>query len=124
MANTGAQTSAMQGLHVGLSLQINPVALSATAAVVAHDSLIWSNSATGASAPATTPPAPTWMRPAPLDAALVDQFFAAADKADQPLSLGGHSSRMHEVAATGALDVFQGEGQGSDGPVMSMSTPT
>jgi probable HAF family extracellular repeat protein len=109
MTNTGAQTSAMQDLHVGLSPRINPALLSATPAVVAHDGLIQMNSSTGPGAPATMPAAPNWMRPPTLDAALVDQVFAAADQRDQPLSLGGHSSRMHEVAATGDQDVLAGD---------------
>jgi hypothetical protein len=42
----------------------------------------------------------------PLDAAAVDQLFAAAIVANQPLSLSGHGARAHKVAANGALDVL------------------
>jgi hypothetical protein len=44
--------------------------------------------------------------PAPLDAAAVDQLFAAAVAAGQPLSFGGHIARARKVAANGALDVL------------------
>jgi hypothetical protein len=36
----------------------------------------------------------------------VDQYFAAAGKADQPLSSAGHGSRAHEQAAFANLGVL------------------
>jgi hypothetical protein len=52
----------------------------------------------------TTAGAPTTATLAPLDAAAVDQLFAAAVAAGQPLWLTGHSARAHKVAAKGARD--------------------
>jgi hypothetical protein len=44
--------------------------------------------------------------PVSRDAAAVDPFFAAAGKADQTLSLAGHSARAHQAAENGDLDVL------------------
>jgi hypothetical protein len=41
-----------------------------------------------------------------LDSTLVNQLFAAAGKADQPLWLGGRGSRTHKTALDGDLDVL------------------
>jgi hypothetical protein len=49
--------------------------------------------------------APTSAAQTPLDAAAVDELFAAAVAAGQPLSLGGHSARAHKDVANGALNV-------------------
>ncbi len=54
----------------------------------------------------TTAGVQTTTKPAPLDAVPVDQFFAAAAKADQPLSFAGHRSGAQHVGANGALDVL------------------
>jgi hypothetical protein len=76
------------------------------------DGVILSNSPTPAVAPATpvgtTASASTKPLRVPLDAALVDQFFATAGKVEQPLSLAGHRSRTHDTAANGALDALSG----------------
>jgi hypothetical protein len=44
----------------------------------------------------------------PLDTAAVDQFFAAAGKADQRLSLANLSSRARHTTEDGDLDVLPG----------------
>jgi hypothetical protein len=72
--------------------------------------VIRSNASTGAGASARTA-APTTAAPtkamwASLDAAALDQLFAAAGKGDQPWALGGHRSRTHEPGALGGLDVL------------------
>jgi hypothetical protein len=71
--------------------------------------VILSNSPTPAAAPVgTTTSASTKPLRVPLDAALVDQFFATAGKVDQPLSLASHRSQTHDTAANGALDALSG----------------
>jgi hypothetical protein len=67
--------------------------------------LIYQNAASAPKTP-TAVGAPTSTMPAPLDAAAVDQLFAAAIAANQPLSFSGHSARAHKVAANGALGVL------------------
>jgi hypothetical protein len=54
------------------------------------------------------PAAPTTAMPALLDAAAVDQFFAAVGKADQQLRLAYYSLRPRHTAANGDLDVLPG----------------
>jgi hypothetical protein len=44
-----------------------------------------------------------------LDAVAVDQLFATAAKADEPLSFAGNNSRAHPAAANGDLDVLAGD---------------
>jgi hypothetical protein len=56
--------------------------------------------------PVVTAAAQTPTVPAALDAALVDPLFAANAKEDQPLSFGGHRTRVHDAAANGALDTW------------------
>jgi hypothetical protein len=58
--------------------------------------------ATPAAVPTMTMPA------APLDAAAVDQLFAATGTADLPLSFAGHRSRPHQAADHGARDDLLG----------------
>src|SRR5262249_20414241 len=52
----------------------------------------------------TTAGAPTTATLAPLDAAAVDQLFAAALAAGQPLSFTSHRWRAHQAGASDALD--------------------
>jgi hypothetical protein len=57
----------------------------------------------------TASTAPATMGPAPLGAALVDQFFAAAGKADQQLSFAGNHRRPQEATDNGDLDILTGD---------------
>jgi hypothetical protein len=54
----------------------------------------------------TRPAAPIPIMPAPVDAALLDQFFATAGKGDQPLSFARQSSATDEPVAIGDGDVL------------------
>jgi probable HAF family extracellular repeat protein len=83
--------------------RIHDVLSNAIAAAGANDGLTLPHSSSGKDAAATmaapTAAAPTTAMPAPLNAAAVDQFFAAAGKADQPLSLAGQSPAGTVTAA-------------------------
>jgi hypothetical protein len=59
--------------------------------------------------PRLRPFASTATAPVPLDAASLDQFFAAIGQAEQRLLFAARRSAAHELAANGDLDVMEGE---------------
>jgi hypothetical protein len=104
-----AVTARSDGTVAAVGFQINQ--LSDATPLILQNSTSAPKSATKAAPVAafaptagTTTAARTWMMPAPLDAVAVDQLFAAAGKADQPLSLAGHRSRALKPSALGELD--------------------
>jgi hypothetical protein len=109
VAAVGSQTSSTTG-HTPLILQNAASApKSATKASLVETTLAAPLDAALVMLAGTTTVAQTRPTPAPLDAAPVDQFFAAVGKADQPWSLAGHRLRMHEAAVIGAGDALPGD---------------
>jgi uncharacterized protein (TIGR03118 family) len=98
----GEAAGAAQGRPVVLSPQLNDSALFVTTAMAHNDIGAVGGIATGSGPNDDVTLAEHF--PAPLAATRVDQFFAAAAKADRPLSFAAPRPRPHEAAANRDLD--------------------